>query len=194
MFGYASEAAEVVAATTRRYWRESLAAGMWRAGELLFSRDGASFGRAWNQADVIEYMRYRGYGYLDGSEASRIVHSPGLIAVARLGDLTSLAWAPMLVLGGVIALRRRAPLAAVFLGLCFAALVGNAFIVGVGGDVEGRYHGRLAWLAVFAVFLAAETGVVRSARAVARPDRADSELGRVVAPQVARGIALAILA
>jgi hypothetical protein len=67
----------------------------------------------------------------------------------------------------MIAIRRRAPLAGVFLGLCFAAVLGNAFLIGVGGDVEGRYHGRIAWVAVFACFLAAASGVVRSKNAMA---------------------------
>jgi hypothetical protein len=176
MVGFAAEAAEIVSATTRRYWRESLAAGLERTARLLFSPDGASFGRVRNQANVIQYMRSRGYDYLDGSGASRVIHSPGLMVVAKLGDLTSLAWAPILALGGVIALRRRAPLAAVFLGLCCAAIIGNAFIIGMGGDVEGRYQGRVAWLAVFAVFLAAESSVVRKARIAVREDDAHSRM------------------
>ena len=168
MVGYAAEAQEIVAATTRRYWRESLSAGVWRAGALLFSYDSASFGRsAQNQILILQFLRDAGYAHLDGSaNSSRLIQSPGLIAVTKLGDLTSLAWVPLLVVGGVIALRRRAPLAAVFLGLCFAAIIGNALIIGVGGDVEGRYHGRMAWLAVFACFLAAASGMVRSTSAV----------------------------
>jgi len=168
MVGYAAEAEEIVAVTTRRYWRESLVLGLRRAGALLMSDDGASFGRtAVHQVSVLQHLKNTGFGYLDESARySRLIPSPELIAVAKLGNLTTLAWAPMLLLGGVIALRRRAPLAALFLGLCFAAIIGNAIIIGVGGDVEGRYHGRVAWLATFACFLAASSGVVRSTSAL----------------------------
>ena len=163
MVGYASEAAEIVSVTTQRYWRESLSLGLRRAGALLLSSNSATFGRsADRQVAILEFLRNAGYAHLDGSSAaSRLIRSPELIAVAALGNLTSLAWAPLLALGAVIAFRRRAPLAAVLLGLCFAAILGNAFLIGVGGDVEGRYHGRIAWVAVFACFLAAASGVVR---------------------------------
>jgi len=166
MVGYAAEAEEIVAVTTRRYWRESLALGLRRAGALLVSDDGASFGRtAAHQVAVLQHLADAGHAHLDeSSRYSRLIQHPELIAVTGLGNLTALAWAPLLVLGGVIALRRRAPLAALFLGLCLAAIVGNALIIGVGGDVEGRYHGRVAWLAVFGCYLAAVSGDARSTR------------------------------
>jgi hypothetical protein len=180
MVGYAAEAEEIVAATTRRYWRESLTLGLRRAGALLVSDDGASFGRtAAHQVMVLQHLSDAGYAHLDESARySHLIPHPELIAAARLGNLTTLAWAPLLVLGGVIALRRRAPLAGLFLGLCLAAIVGNALIIGVGGDVEGRYHGRVAWLAVFGCYLAAVSGVVRSTHAL--PDFAwRAQAGRV---------------
>lgn len=144
----------------------SLALGLRRAGALLVSDDGASFGRtAAHQVAVLQHLADAGYAHLDeSSRYSRLIQHPGLIAAAELGNLTALAWAPLLALGGVIALRRRAPLAALFLGLCLAAIVGNALIIGVGGDVEGRYHGRVAWLAVFGCYLAAVSSVVGSTR------------------------------
>ena len=164
MVGYAAEAAEIVSATTRRYWRDSLTAGIERAGAILLSRDSASFGARRDQAAILDLLRSHRYGYLDGG-LDRPLHTAELTAAARLGDLTALAWAPLLAVGGLIAWRRRAPLAAVFLGVTLAAIIGNALVIGVGGDVEGRYHGRLAWLAVFGCFLAA------TSRAVSRSDR-----------------------
>ncbi|MDN3567148.1 hypothetical protein QWZ14_22440 [Paeniroseomonas aquatica] len=164
MVGYAAEAAEIVSATTRRYWRDSLTAGIERAGAILLSRDSASFGARRDQAAILDLLRSHRYGYLDGG-LDRPLNTAELTAAARPGDLTALAWAPLLAVGGLIAWRRRAPLAAVFLGVTLAAIIGNALVIGVGGDVEGRYHGRLAWLAVFGCFLAA------TSRAVSRSDR-----------------------
>ncbi|RYJ00013.1 MAG: hypothetical protein EON47_15055 [Acetobacteraceae bacterium] len=154
MVGYASEAAEIVSATTRRYWRESLTAGIARAGAILLSPDSASFGARRDQAAILDSLRDHQYGHLDGG-IGRPLRTVQLTAAARLGDLTALAWLPLLALGGVIAWRRRVPLAAVFIGISLAAIIGNALVIGVGGDVEGRYHGRLAWLALMGCFLAA---------------------------------------
>ena len=161
MVGYASEAAEIVSATTRRYWRESLTAGVGRAVALLFSTDSASFGPRRDQAAILQTLRNAGFGYLDGG-ADRPLRTTQLTAAAKLGDLTSLAWVPLIMVGGLIAWYRKAYLAAVLTGVGLAAIVGNAVIIGVGGDVEGRYHGRLAWLAILACYLAATSHVRRS--------------------------------
>ena len=166
MVGYASEAAEIVSATTRLYWRESLTAGIRRAVAILLSSDSASFGARRDQAAILNVLRDHHLGYLDGG-IDRPLRTAELTAAARLGDLTALAWLPLLALGGLIAWRRQVPLAAVFIGISLAAIVANALIIGVGGDVEGRYHGRLAWLAMMGCFLAATSRAVREPRQAA---------------------------
>jgi hypothetical protein len=93
MVGYASEAAEIVSVTTRRYWQESLLLGLRRAGALLFQSNGATFGRsAEDQVAILKFLRDSGYAHLDGSlGASWLIRSSGLIRVADLGNLTGLA-------------------------------------------------------------------------------------------------------
>ena len=160
MVGYAAEAAEIVSATTRRYWRDSLVNGIARAGAILLSPDSASFGARRDQAAILQELRDHHLGYLDGG-IDRPLRTAQLTAAAGPADLTGLASLPLVALGLLIAWRRRVPLAAVFLGLSLAAIIGNALIIGVGGDVEGRYHGRLAWLALMGCFLAATSLSVR---------------------------------
>jgi len=161
MVGYAPEAAEVVAATLRQHWPEVLRLGLGRARETLLLPDAASDSRdAEHQIWAAGWLRDAGLGrFVSGLEDSPLVRNPALAAVSRPGDLTSLAWAPLLLLGAAIALRRRAPLAFLFVGLAGAAIIGSAVLVGIGGEAAGRYQGRVAWLAPFACALALLSGL-----------------------------------
>jgi hypothetical protein len=117
---------------------------------------------------AVRWLRDAGLGrYVHGVEDTWLVRDPALAAIARAGDLTSLAWAPLLLLGAAVALRRRAPLALLFTALAGAAILGSALLVGIGGEAAGRYHGRVAWLAPLACLLALQSGLLRERRAAA---------------------------
>ena len=165
MVGYAPEAAEVVGATLRQHWPEALSVGFRRAGELLLLHTGASDAHgAEAQAYALRDLPQIGFAaWAEGIASSRLIQAPGVDAVATLGDLACFAWGPLLILAGALTLRRRSPFAALFVALSFAAILGNALVVGMGGEVHGRYHGRVAWLAALACAAAALSGTARPA-------------------------------
>ncbi|RZL41486.1 MAG: hypothetical protein EOP72_08500, partial [Variovorax sp.] len=115
---------------------------------------------AYHQAAILQTLRNAELGYLDDG-IDRPLRTRRLTTAAKVGDRTSLARAPLLALGSLIAWLRKVPLALIFIGISFAAIVGNALIIGVGGDAEGRYRGRLVWPAIFGCFMAATSTATR---------------------------------